>query len=152
MTPEWYKSNPIAKVEVRENGMEQWQYAIDTWGSKGSRQWKKEIIAFEAVQYYFPNDKEAAAKAKLGIASVYYRYLSDYRRAIVEADELIALYPDQEEQVASALCNKGWAYYMLEDYEKSRESFDRIISDYSHCENCYESALEGIERLDSLQD
>lgn len=145
--PDWFDANPIEEVKRQENGMDQWQYAIDTWGSKGSKQWKEEINAFNAVCTYHPDDREACTKAKLGIVTVYYLYLRDYRRAVIEADKLISQYPENRRKVASALCKEGWAYYMLKDYERSRASFMRVINNFSEYEVSYESAKKGIGRL-----
>lgn len=149
--PPWLKSIPPEQIERKENGIYQWQYAIDTWGSRGSRQWRKEVNAFSAVCKWFPEDRIACAKAQLGIVAVYHHYLRDYRRAIVQADMLLTRYPDQKEQCALALSKKGWSYYMLKDFQKSRDVFNRVLHDYKNFKEALEIAQKGIEILNVLQ-
>lgn len=145
--PKWMRTSPSEETEKQENGMEQWQYAIDTWGTAGSRQWKKEANAFNAVCDWFPDDREACAKAKLGIVAIYCNHLRDYRRAVVEADELLARYSDQKEACALAFAYRGWAYYFLRDFEKSKESFKKVIDDFGEYDEAVEYARQGIARL-----
>ncbi|MBI5025714.1 MAG: CPBP family intramembrane metalloprotease [Nitrospirae bacterium] len=148
--PEWFESSPPSYVERKKDGMQQWQYAIDTWGSGGSKQWKKEVNAFNAVCFWFPEDSTACAKAKLGIVHIYHYYLNDYRRAIIETDDLLSKYPDLRETAAAALSIRGWAYYMLKDFQKSRESFDRIINEFKEHKSAIESAQKGQEWLNAI--
>ncbi len=149
--PSWYKANPPGEVERQENGMKQWQYAIDKWGSKGSKQWKKEVNAFHAVSVWFPNDRTACSKAQLGVVTIYVDYLTDYRRGVFEANRLLLDFPDQREQCAPALCKKGRAYLMLKDLKKSRESFKRVLNEFSEFKEATELAHEGIKWLDALE-
>jgi membrane protease YdiL (CAAX protease family) len=149
--PSWFEANPPQEVERQENGIKQWQYAIDKWGSKGSKQWKKEVNAFHAVSVWFPNDRTACSKALLGVVTVYVHYLADYRRGIFEADKLLSDFPDQREQCASALSKMGRAYLMLKDFKKSRESFKRVLNEFPEFEEAAESAREGMKWLDALQ-
>jgi membrane protease YdiL (CAAX protease family) len=149
--PEWLNSSLSHDIDRQQNGIQQWQYAIDTWGSKGSKQWKKEIKAFNAVCTWFPEDRKACAKARLGIVEVYHYFLNDHRRAIIEADRLQAKYPDQTEQCANALSIQGWSYYVVRDFENSRKTFDRLISEFRQYENIFKSAQEGIRRLNDLE-
>ncbi len=149
--PSWFEMVPSKEIERQSDGMEQWQYAIDKWGSKGSRQWKKEANAFQAVCVWFPKDRKTCAKAKLGIITIYADYLGDYRRGIVEADKLFLDYHDQKEQCASTLLKMGRAYLMLKDFKKSRESFKRVLSEFSEFKEAAESARERIKQLDAFE-
>lgn len=148
--PKWFQAYPLDQIERQGNGTEQWQYAIDTWGSKGSRQWKIEANAFNAVCTWFPQDRKACAKAKLGIITIYTHYLKDYRRAIVGADRLLSEYPEQREECASALSEKGWSHYMLRDFLHSREAFNTVINDYREYKSALESSEKGIKWLNAL--
>lgn len=148
--PKWFKAHPAGEIERRKNGMEQWQYAIDTWGSKGSRRWKIEANAFNAVCTWFPQDRKACAKARLGIVTIYGAYLRDYRRAIIEADRLLREYPEQKEECASALSEKGWSYYMLRDFPNSREAFNMVVNLYRGYTDALESSEKGLEWLNAL--
>ena len=149
--PMWLESNPHENIERQKNASEQWQYAIDTWGSKGAKRWKTEIHAFEAVCLWFPEDKTACAKARLSIATIYLRYLKDYRRAIIEANKVQLQFPDQSEQIATALCTKGWSYYLLKDFKKSREAFDEVVNKYKEYKADSEWAQESITWLDTIE-
>lgn len=148
--PDWLSSSVPTYVERQANGVEQWEYAIDTWGSRGARKWKMEANAFNAIPLWFPEDNTASAKAKLGIVTIYYQYLRDYRRAILAAEELIASYPYQKEQCASALTKKGWSYYMIKEFKKSREAFQTVINKYYDNQDQVESAQEGLKWLQSI--
>jgi len=148
--PAWHRISPDSRVEKQEDGTKQRQYAIETWGSLGKRQWKREVNAFEAVCYWFPEDKEACAKARLGIATVYCDYLRDYRRAINEAERVLSEYPQQKEICAGALAVKGWSYYGLKYLQKSRETFNRIVNDFNEYEDILHSANQGILQLDKI--
>jgi membrane protease YdiL (CAAX protease family) len=149
--PDWLDLSTFEDIDRQENGLHQWQYAIDTWGSVGARRWKREVKAFEAVCYFFPEDREACAKARLGIVVVYSTYLMDYRRAIFQVQQLLQEYTDQREACAEALSRMGWSYYMLRDFNNSRQSFDKVIAEFKECENAFVSAQQGIEWLNSVQ-
>ncbi len=149
--PAWHRINPDSRIEKQEDGTRQRQYAINTWGSLGKRQWKREINAFEAVCYWFPEDKEACAKARAGIATVYCDYLKDYRRAINETERVLSEYPQQKDACASALVVKGWSHYRLKDFQKSREAFNRIVKDFNEYEDILKSANQGILQLDKIE-
>ena len=149
--PGWYRFEPDPRIEKQEDGTKQRQYAIDTWGSLGKRQWKREVNAFEAVCYWFPDNKEACAKARLGIATVYCDYLKDYRRAINETERVLSEYPQQKEVCARALAVKGWSYYRLKSLQKSRETFNRIVKDFNDYEDILHSANQGILQLDKIE-
>lgn len=149
--PDWLKAYPPAQVTRQKEGMHQWQYAIDKWGSKGSKKWKKEANAFYVVHKWFPEDKTACAKAKLGIVVIYFNYLRDYRRAIIEADSLLFRYPEQREQCALALTTKGWCYYFLRDFENSRIAFNNVVDNFRQYNDAFESAQKGIEMLNILE-
>ena len=148
--PAWYRFEPDSRIEKQEDGAKQRQYAIDTWGSVGKRQWKREVNAFEAVCYWFPEDKEACAKARLGIATVYCDYLNDCRRAIIETERILSEYPQQKEVCARALVIKGWSCYRLKYLQKSRETFNRIVKDFNEYEDILRSANQGILQLDKI--
>jgi membrane protease YdiL (CAAX protease family) len=148
--PYWLASDPPKYVERKATGNEQWRYAIDTWGSRGTKQWKKEANAFQAVSLWFPDDRTSVAKAKLGLVAIYHHYLRDDRRAIVAARELRNTYSDQGEQCASALTHEGWSYYMLKDFNNSRKAFFEVIEHYSEYDEAMKSAKEGIKWLESI--
>jgi len=84
--PAWLTDEAIAAAPDFGTAEELRQYAIETWGSRGARRWKKEVAGFEAVCARFPEDKQTCAKARLGIVTAYHSYLADYRRAAAEAD------------------------------------------------------------------
>jgi tetratricopeptide (TPR) repeat protein len=149
--PGWFKSYPPAGIEMQKDGMQQWKYAIDTWGSKGSRNWKKEANAFNGVCTWFPDDRLACAKARLGIVTIYLQSLSDYRRAIIEANNLLSEYPEQKEQCAFALVDKGWAYYLLRDFKNSRLAFTKVVNEFREYRDALEPAQKGIAGLDFLE-
>lgn len=132
--PEWLYDEPPAYVKRMENGEEQRIYAINTWGSQGVRLWKREANVFNSVLTWFPEDEQACANAKLGMVNVYLFHLNDYRRAIIEVDDLLKNYSEDRETCASAWLYKAYSYYELNDYEKSRESIEVILSDYNDCE------------------
>ncbi len=148
--PSWLLSTTPAYVERRATGIEQWEYTIDTWGSRGLRKWKMEANAFKAIPIWFPEDRKASAKATLGIVLIYSAYLRDDRRAILVADELIAVYPDQKEQSASAWTRKGWSHYLIKDFEKSREAFQTVLNKYFDYKESVESAEKGLEWLHAI--
>jgi membrane protease YdiL (CAAX protease family) len=149
--PYWLVSSPQKYVEHKATGNEQWKYAIDTWGSKGKKHWKKEANAFQAVSGWFPDDRISSAKAKLGLVAIYRHYLRDYRRAIVAAKELRHKYPDQAEQYASALSHEGWSYYMLREFKNSRKAFIEVVEQHSEFNEAVESAKEGLNWLEAIE-
>lgn len=149
--PAWLASAPPAWIEKKENAAAQRQYAIDTWGSPGSKAWKKEAVALQVVCVWFPEDREGCAKAKSGVVAIYSTFLKDHRRAVIEADRLIAEFPKEEEAVAIALTRRGFAYLMLQDLEKSRESFEKVINEHSQHGPPLEEAEKGIEMLERME-
>jgi len=149
--PKWLDLSTFEDIERRDDGKEQRQYAIDTWGSLGSRHWKRELKAFEAVCHWFPDDRTACARARLGIVLIYNSYLRDYRRAILHARRLLDEYPEQKEQCAGALANIGWSFWMLRDFPKSREAYETVIADFEEFEYFHFEARQGIQWLDELQ-
>lgn len=148
--PKWLFSSPPSYIDRQSDGVKQWENAIDTWGSRGARKWKMEANAFNAIPLWFPDDKVASAKAKLGIVTIYSIYLQDHRRAILVAKELLISYPEQREQCASALAKIGWSYYMIRDFNKSREAFEAVQNLYSDYEESMESASRGLEWLQKI--
>ena len=149
--PKWLDLSTFEDIERQDDAMQQWQYAIDTWGSLGSRHWKREVKAFEAVRHWFPDDRTACAKARLGIVLIYNSYIHDYRRAILHARRLLEEYPEQKEQCAEALAWMGWSYYMLRDFPKSRDAYEKIIAEFEEFEYPLSEARQGIQWLDELQ-
>ena len=149
--PNWIMISPSKQIERQKDGMQQWQYAIDTWGSKGSRQWKKEMNAFNAVCVWFPEDRKACSKARLGMVDIYFYYLKDYRRAIIEADTVLSKYADQKEECAKALTVQGWSYYMLKDFQNSRKVFSKVLNEYKEYKRAFESAQLGFKWLDIVE-
>lgn len=148
--PEWVTTELAEGIVRQEDGMKQWQYAIDKWGSKGQHQWKKEINAFNAVCFWYPSDRKACAKAKVSVVYVYTYYLKDYKRAVVNADRLMLEYPDQKEQDALALAYKGSAYMMLKDFKDSRESFSIVVNEFRDYKEALEIAHKGLKLLDDV--
>ncbi|MBN2589551.1 MAG: CPBP family intramembrane metalloprotease [Sedimentisphaerales bacterium] len=146
--PDWKMVN-YNWIEKQETGEDQRLYAINTWGSKGIRMWKQEIMAFYAVYNLFPEDREACAKAFLGISDVYKTYLRDFRRAIVISAYVLEEYSDMDDICADALIKIGWSYYQLDDYEKSRAAFQEVVDSYSSIEGMKDSAMEGLEFLEN---
>ena len=129
-------------------GEEQRLYAVNTWGSQGLRLWKRELQAFQAVLQWFPDDREACASARTGIAQIYLYYLRDFRRAVVESNRILAQFKDRPEDCAEALLIRGWSYCELGNHEMSRTSFREVIESYASYEWARESALEGLNSLD----
>ena len=132
--PEWLCDEPPAYVERMNSGEEQRLYAIGTWGSQGRRLWKKEANVFNSIPVWFPEDKEACAKAKIGMVYIYLSQLNDYRRAIIEADDLLESFTADRQMLASAWLYKAYSYDALGEYEKSREAADMVLSGYDDCE------------------
>jgi membrane protease YdiL (CAAX protease family) len=151
VNPHWFQSVPSGEIAQQIDGTRQWQYAIDMWGSTGSRHWKKEANAFNAVCVWFPENRVACAKARASIAAIYGTKLSDYRRSIVEAEKILREYPDQAEQCAFAWQMKGWSYYLLQDFKNSRDSFSKVIAEYKGYKKDYDSARKGIGQLDMFE-
>jgi hypothetical protein len=149
--PEWVTIEPTEEIVPQEDGTKQWQYAVDKWGTKGKHLWKKEINAFNAVCFWYPDDKQACAKAKLSIVFIYTYYLRDYRRAVVNADRLMTQYPEQKEQYAKALSCKGLAYLMLKDFKRSRDAYSRVINEFTDYREAYEPSRKGIILLDKVE-
>jgi len=137
-------------IPPQKNADDQWQYAVDTWGSKGSRQWKKEASAFRSVCLHFPEDRTACAKAKLGVITIYANHLFDYRRAVTEAQFLLKEYPEQRLQVASALAKMGWSHYMLQDFAQSRAAFLLVTQQHADSKNAAVSAQKGLLWLEKI--
>ncbi len=144
--PAWLSR--LQGVERQKDGARQWQYAIDKWGSKGSKEWKKEANGFVAVCKWFPEERTACAKARLSVASIYYSRLNDLRRAVVEADAILAGYPDQREQCAEALGLEGWAYYRLKDFKSASDAFERLRREFKDQETAVEQGTEGIQYVE----
>jgi hypothetical protein len=149
--PAWVLNVPSSEIARQPDGSRQLQYTIDTWGGKGSQRWKKEINGFNAVCYWFPGDRNACAKAKVSIVTVYIKSLKDYRRAIVEADRFLMEYPEKNEQFSLALSNKGMAYLMLKDFKTSRTLFNMVIDRFKGHNESYKAAQQGIALLDKLE-
>lgn len=149
--PAWLESTPPGWIEKKEDAAAQRQYAVDTWGSQGSKAWKREANALQAVCVWFPDDRDACAKAKSGVIAIYSTFLKDDRRAVIEADRLISEFPNQEEAVALALTRRGFAYLMLRELEKSRESFEKVINEFSEYGPPLEEAAKGIEMLEKIE-
>jgi tetratricopeptide (TPR) repeat protein len=149
--PAWMIDPPPEWIERKGDGVNQRQYAVDTWGSEGSKEWKKEANAFNAVCAWFPEDRTACAKAKMGVIAIYLRQLKDYRRAVVEADRLISEFPDLEEETSAAFSSRGYAYLLLQDLNKARQSFEKVIHDLNQHEKPRQEAEEGIRWLEKIQ-
>jgi len=146
-SPDWLETD-FTGIDKMATGEEQRLYAINTWGSRGLRMWKKEIQAFQAVCKWFPDDRQACAKAREGIAKIYEYYLRDLRRAVVESDRILSEYRDQPEVCANVLITRGWSYYNLGEFDMSRASFREVIDSYSSYEWALQSATEGFKVLD----
>ncbi len=145
--PHWLSARPPAYVAEMETAEDQRLHAIEKWGSIETRQWKKEMNAFNAVLEWFPEEHETCAQTKYGIVTIYLYHLRDYRRAVVHADQLLAEYPDIRETCAQAHASRAHAYYLLGDYEKCRTSLEAIQSQYSDFENEIESANKLLKRI-----
>lgn len=145
--PDWLTSD-FSRIERKATGEEQRLYAINTWGSEGLRLWKKEIQCFEAVCHWFPDDREACSRARIGIAEIYQVYLRDFRRSVVESNRILSQFKDRPEDCADALIIRGWSYYDLGEHEKSRVSFQEVVESYASYEWAREAALIGLKELD----
>lgn len=149
-SPSWLLNEPPIYIERQKDGLSQLEYTIDKWGSKGSKRWKKEANAFNTILKWFPNDKKACAKAQLGISSIYYMYLNDKYRAIINANKVIDTFPNQKYEVAKALIIKGWASYLIKDFQNSYLSFEQVTNNYSNFTNSYKSARKGLKWLKEI--
>ncbi len=150
MNPSWM-SQPNEGLLQQKDGQSQVQFAIDTWGSKGKRQWKKEVMAFNAVLNYFPNDRAACAKAMNGIVEIYAEHLRDYRRAIVKADIILSQYSDQRDQLSHALLEKAYAFMMLKDFDNARKSYQTVLNEFHDYQKNVDVAIAGIKWIDYLE-
>ncbi len=148
--PEWLLASPPEYVEQKENGEEQIDYAVETWGSRGSKRWKKEANAFMAISEWFPEDELSSIKAMSGLVSIYFYKLGDYWRAIVTAERLRRTYGIDKEQAGTALSLQAWSYYMLKMFETSRQTFRKVIDDYPDDRDLVKSAKEGLRRLQKI--
>jgi membrane protease YdiL (CAAX protease family) len=149
MQPGWF--NQLNEVQRQADGMQQFEYARNKWGGKGSKQWKKEINGFATVCKRYPDQRTACAKAQTSAADIYYYYLNDPRRAILRADDVVNQYPDQTDQAAKALNIKGWAYYRLRDFKQARQSFNQVLTTFNHEKTAVESAQEGLMQINALE-
>lgn len=147
LPPDWLGTD-FTGIERMPTGEEQRLYAINTWGSSGLRMWKKEIQAFQAVCKWFPDDRQACAKARSGIAWIYESYLRDPRRAVVESDHVLSEFRDQPEVCAQVLITRGWSYYNLGELDMSRASFQEVVDSYPSYEWAQQAAAEGLKLLD----
>jgi membrane protease YdiL (CAAX protease family) len=148
LPPDWLKAD-FTGIKRMDTGEEQRLYAINTWGGNGLRLWKKEIQAFEAVCKWFPDDRQACAKARCGIAWVYTWYLKDHRRAVVESNQILSEFRHQPEICAEALITRGWSYYDLGEFDMSRASFQDVIDSYQSYDWAQQEAVEGLKVLDN---
>jgi hypothetical protein len=64
------------------------------------------------------------------------------------SDYILYEFRDQPEACAKALITRGYSYYEIEDYQKSRESFQEVVDLYPSIEQQYSVALDGLEFLD----
>jgi membrane protease YdiL (CAAX protease family) len=151
ISPAWLTALPFSEIERKEDGMKQWQYAIDTWGSPGFKAWKKEANAFNAVCAWFPEDRAACAKAKIGVISIYIHSLKDYRRGIVEAEQLISKFSDREEEMETAFAKQGLAFLMLQDFERSRQSYEKVMNGPHKNPAAQEEAEKGMKLLNRIE-
>ncbi len=151
--PEWFTQLRLEEIEIdgKYNAEATVDFVINQLGSKGAKKWKKEAIAFAAIQNVYPNDRHACARAKLGISSIYLYYLRDFRRAVVEADGLLLLYPEQKEQCALALSNKGYAFLYMSDFANARAAFQRVLRDFNTVDKARENAEIGLDWLDRIE-
>jgi membrane protease YdiL (CAAX protease family) len=147
LPPGWLETD-LTGIDKMSTGEEQRLYAINTWGSRGLRMWKKEIQAFEAVCKWFPDDRQACAKAREGIVYIYDSYLMDPRRAIVESNRVLSEFRDQSEVCANVLITRGWSYYNLGELDMSRASFQEVLDSYPSYEWAQQAAVEGLKVLD----
>ncbi len=147
LPPDWLGTD-LNGIEKMSTGEEQRLYAINTWGSGGLRMWKKEVHVFQAVCKWFPDDRQACAKARSGIARIYELYLRDPRRAVVESDRILSEFRDQPEVCAQVLITRGWSYYNLGEPDMSRASFQEVVGSYPSYEWAQQSAAEGLKILD----
>lgn len=145
--PQWLSVTPPAYVQKQETAEDQRLYAIETWGSQGWHLWKKEANAFRAVEYWFPEETEQCAMARLGSIEIYFTYLQDYRRAVIEAENLLVMYPQHQEICARALLDKAWAYYYLDYIDESRDTLEYMFAQYPDFEYETEGARELLEIL-----
>jgi membrane protease YdiL (CAAX protease family) len=151
--PDWFTQMSLDEIEInpKYNADAEVDFVINQLGSKGARKWKKEAIAFDAILHVFPNDRLACARAKLGLSSIYLYHLHDYRRAVIEADDLLLLYPEQKEQYALALSNKGYAFFYMNDLVQSRDAFQIVLRDFNVIDKAKENAKTGLEWIDRIE-
>jgi membrane protease YdiL (CAAX protease family) len=147
--PAWLAQGEVVKRQ--QDGKHQLQYAKDTWGLKGTKEWKKAVNGLSAVCFHFSEDRPACAEAHREMASVYYEYLGDYRRAVAESDRVLSRYAEQKPQCAEALRLKAWACFHLKDFGRARESFEKIVEEFPEYRDAVASAKRGIEYLNALQ-
>jgi membrane protease YdiL (CAAX protease family) len=150
-SPAWLQTiSSTDVVEKRSDAHMQYTHAVSRYGAEGTRQWKLAANGLQAVWTYFPDDEVSGARARVELAAIYFSFLRDNRRAVVEADSVISKYPGQRREVARAWSVKGWAYYMLRDFEKSRASFLTVVDEYPDFEGPVEKAKEGLRWLDEI--
>lgn len=142
--PNWFKAKPPETIAQQDSGLKQYNYIIKTYGEKGKKLWIDTINGLNAVCVWFKEDKEACAKAKVKIADIYYRYLIDIRRAALIADEVLQEYPEYKKECADALVTKGWSYYYLREFKKSRKAFKSVMDEYSEYGESVRSAEKGL--------
>lgn len=135
-------------IEKQANAEAQRLHAIDVWGSKGLHLWKQEIRAMEAVGVWFPEDRQACARAREGIAMIFRVYLRDPRRAIVQSNWVLSEFGDQPESCAGAILTKADAYRDIGDHQRSREAYNEIIRSYGSLDWAKSAAEQGLKELD----
>ncbi len=151
--PEWFTQMSLDEIEIdpKYNADAEVDFVINQLGSKGAKKWKKEAIAFDAILHVFPNDRRACARAKLGLSSIYLYHLHDYRRAVIEADDILLLYPEQKEQYALALSNKGYAFFYMNDLAQARDAFQKVLRDFNAIDKAKENAKTGLDWIDRIE-
>ncbi len=150
-SPKWIQSVSIIDFVKQDSGIKQHAWIVNKWGSKGSKKWKKELVAFQKLQTIFPEDIEARSGALVAIADIYYKYLHDNYRVIVNCDIVLTKYKNQKYSCANALAKKGWALYLLKEFKESKEAFNGVLKKYSDYHYPVKQAEMGLEWLEKIK-
>jgi hypothetical protein len=147
--PKWFSRVTVDIPEDQNNPIKYYNYVKNKWGYKGNGLWKRVILAYEQLIEKYPENREICAKAQADIADIYATYLYDFRRAILKSEYVLKEYPEFKEECANALITKGYSYFYLKEYDKSREAAELVLFEYSENKEAVEGAKKGLHWVEN---
>jgi membrane protease YdiL (CAAX protease family) len=119
--PSWLDEQSVTGLlesQPVEGDLRTW--AIDTWGTRGSRLWKVEMAALDSASRA-ADGPDQALPAEVGMVEIYILRLRDPRRGVVRSSRLREGEIDDETAAWLALL-EAVAYHRIEDAEHCRSS------------------------------